>query len=218
MILNSISGVPVFSLSGWTPLSHIFNSSISQGLFPLRLKRKPHSSYGTFKASDTETCNNYGPISAVHILIQKRYLSSPPFRKWYFPPIATHCFSCPFCLNSFLFCIYFTLLLPIFSFSFFLFLFLSSIFLFLPSMYLPFSSLYVSSFFLPFSSLFLPSFFSSMLLIISRKLYRLIFPPPSPHPRGTSSRVFANHSQEGKKLSKSNKTIINMTCLDYETF
>jgi hypothetical protein len=38
-----------------------------------------------------------------------------------FSPLVTHLFqllSSPFCLNSCLFCIYFTLLLPIFSFSF----------------------------------------------------------------------------------------------------
>ncbi len=46
----------------------------------------------------------------------------PPFWKWYFFPLSRHVVfrlpSWPFCLNSSLFCNYFTLLLPLFSFSF----------------------------------------------------------------------------------------------------
>ncbi len=64
-----------------------------------------------------------------------------------FLPLMTCRFStpiiCPFCLNSSLFCIYFTLLKTIFSFFLFpLFLFLSPFFLISPSLSFPLSSFF----------------------------------------------------------------------------
>ncbi len=85
----------------------------------------------------------------------------PPFWKWYFFPLSRHVvfrlLSWPFFLNSSLFCICFTLLLPLFSFSF---------------PFLPFSFP-----FLPFSFTFSP-FFSLPFHIFSPKWHGLIFPPP----------------------------------------
>ncbi len=85
----------------------------------------------------------------------------PPLLKMiFFSPLATCRFSTPivafFFLNSSLFCIFFTLLLPLFSFSF---------------PFFPFSFP-----FLPFSFTFSP-FFSSPFHIFSPKCHRLIFPP-----------------------------------------
>ncbi len=78
--------------------------------------------------------------------------SPPPSENDIFSPLATHCFfllpSWPFCLNSSLFCNYFTRLLPLFSFSF------------------PF---------LPFSFTYSP-LFSSPFHIFSPKWHRLISP------------------------------------------
>ncbi len=82
----------------------------------------------------------------------------PPLLKMLFVPLLWHIVFqlplCPFCLNSSLFCNYFTLLLPLISFSF---------------RFLPFSFP-----FLPFSFTF-PSYFSSPFHIFSPKLHRLIF-------------------------------------------
>jgi hypothetical protein len=61
--------------------------------------------------------------TGVYVLIRKRYLSPPPFPKMIFFPslhIVFRILLCPFCLNSSIFCNYYTFLLPIFSFSFLL--------------------------------------------------------------------------------------------------
>ncbi len=94
---------------------------------------------------------------------QKTIFIPPPptFWKLYFIPLSQHIVfrlpSWPFCFNSSLFCIYFTLLLPLFSFSFHF-----------PPFSVPF---------LPFSFIFSP-FFSSPFHIFSPKWHLLICPPP----------------------------------------
>ncbi len=73
----------------------------------------------------------------------KLYLFLPPsFGKYVFPPLVTCHFLlvlCPFCLNSPIFCAYFTLFTPVFSFSspfvfvFTFYPFVSSPFIFFPN-------------------------------------------------------------------------------------
>ncbi len=64
----------------------------------------------------------FSKLSAgVYILVQKPYLPPPPFWKWYFFPLSRHVvfrlLLWPFCLNCSLFCINFTVFLPLWSFS-----------------------------------------------------------------------------------------------------
>ncbi len=102
---------------------------------------------------DSPVVNALGMIRGLYFG-PKMIFIPPPFWKLYFLPLSQHVFlglpSWPFCLNSSLFCNYFTPLFPFFSF--------------------------LSPFFL-FFLLHFP-LFSLRLFIFSPKWHQLIFPPP----------------------------------------